>query len=244
MVLYLETVSDANQHRYGADILDRFDITAGRVWFFYSSLEHGRHARQEARAFLKQILADCTGRTAETIEFTENRAGKPSLAPGITDQPIRFNLSHTGDLAVCAVTLAHEIGVDIEHLERPVNLSIADRFFSHQEAEAISRADASLKQPLFFRFWTLKEAYAKATGRGLAIGLDQFSFVLDRPEIQVRFHRSGPGQDHSGHWQFFQFSPVPGYMAAVAVNKKDAPLLTLSVHPFKSRPGPAWHPPP
>lgn len=224
--------------------MDRFDITAGRVWFFYTAIEQKPDARLISYAFLKQILARCTGNRAEAVRFTQNRYGKPELAPGVTDQPVRFNLSHTGDLAVCAVTLAHEIGVDIEHLERPVNLSIADRFFSHQEAEAISRADASLKQPLFFRFWTLKEAYAKATGRGLAIGLDQFSFVLDRPEIQVRFHRPGPGQDHSGHWQFFQFSPVPGYMAAVAVNKKDAPLLTLSVHPFKSRPGPAWHPPP
>jgi 4'-phosphopantetheinyl transferase len=212
--------------------LDRFDITAGRVWFFYTAIKQKRDARLISYAFLKQLLARCTGNRAEAVRFTQNRYGKPELAPGITDQPVRFNLSHTRGLAVCALTLAHEIGVDIEHLERSVNLSIADRFFSHQEAEAISRADASLKQTLFFRFWTLKEAYAKATGRGLAIGLDQFSFVLDRPEIQVRFHRSGSGQDHSGHWQFFQFSPVPGYMAAVAVNKKDAPLLTLSVHPY------------
>ena len=212
--------------------MDRFDITVGRVWFFYTAIKQKRDARLISYAFLKQLLARCTGNRAEAVRFTQNRYGRPELAPGITDLPVRFNLSHTRGLAVCAVTLAHEIGVDIEHLERSVNLSIADRFFSHQEAEAISRADASLKQTLFFRFWTLKEAYAKATGRGLAIGLDQFSFVLDRPEIQVRFHRSGPGQDHSGHWQFFQFSPVPGYMAAVAVNKKDAPLLTLSVHPY------------
>jgi 4'-phosphopantetheinyl transferase len=87
-----------------------------------------------------------------------------------------------------------------------------------------------LKQSLFYRFWTLKEAYAKATGRGLANGLDQFSFVLDRPDIRVIFH--SPGQEDSGHWQFFQFSPVPGYMAAVAVNKKTGPPLTLSVHPW------------
>lgn len=230
--------------------MDRFEITAGRVWFFYTALEQSQQDRLFTKAFLKQILAGCTGCAAETIAFTENRYGKPALAPGITDLPVCFNLSHTRDLVVCAVTLGHQIGVDVEHVQRRVDLSIADRFFSHPEAEAIFRADASLKQTLFFRFWTLKEACAKAIGRGLAIGLDQFSFVLDQPEIEVRFHRSGPGQDHSGnwsgHWQFFQFSPVPGYMAAVAVNKKDAPPLTLSVHPFKfkSRPGPAWHPPP
>lgn len=230
MVLYLEIFSDANEHQFGAEILDRFNVTAGRIWFFYTAIEQKPDARRIADAFLKQVLARCTGNCAEAIRFTQNRYGKPELAPGVTDQPVRFTLSHTGELAVCAVTLAHDIGVDVEHLERPVNLSIANRFFSNQEAEAISRVDASLKQPLFFRFWTLKEAYAKATGRGLAIGLDQFSFVLDRPEIRVMFH--SPDQDDPAFWQFVQFSPVPGYMTAVAVNKKTGPPLTLSVHPW------------
>jgi 4'-phosphopantetheinyl transferase len=251
--------------------LDRWTWIPGQVCFFYTCIgqirdraligslenildeketqkinrlksEKDRHARLTARVFLKQVLAGCTGLAAETIEFTENRYGKPELAPGITDLPVCFNLSHTKDLVVCALTLGHPIGVDIENVHRQVNLSIADRFFSNQEAEVISQADTCLKQSLFFRFWTLKEAYVKATGRGLATGFDPFSFVLDPDEIQVVFHpavQDDPGQDQhgqgdgpaiSGHWQFFQFSPVQGYMAAVAVNKKDGPPLTLSVH--------------
>lgn len=210
--------------------MDRFDITAGRVWFFYTAIGQNRDPRRIAHAFLKQVLARCTGRSAEAVRFTQNRYGRPEPARGVTALPVRFNLSHTGNLAVCAVTIGHDIGVDVEHLERSVNLSIADRFFSNQEADVLSRAEASLKQPLFFRFWTLKEAYAKATGRGLAIGLDQFSFVLDKPEIRVMFHSSG--QDDPAFWQFFQFSPVNGYLAAVAVNKKTGPPLTLSVHPW------------
>ncbi len=192
--------------------------------------EKTRHARLIAHLFLKQVLARCTGSSAEAVRFTQNRYGKPELAPGLTEQPVRFNLSHAGDLVVCAVTLAHDIGVDVEHLERPVNLSIATRFFSNQESEALVHAEASLKQPLFFRFWTLKEAYAKATGRGLGIGLDQFRFVLDPSDIRVVFH--SPGQDDPEFWQFFQFSPVPGYLAAVAIDKRTDPPLTLSVHPW------------
>jgi 4'-phosphopantetheinyl transferase len=222
--------SDANHHQFGADILDRFDITAGRVCVFYTPIDQKRDTCRTAHAFLKQVLARCSGKRAEAVRFTLNRYGKPELAPGVTDQPVRFNLSHTGDLGVCAVTLGHDIGVDVEHLERPVNLSIAKRFFSNQESEALDCVEASLKQPLFFRFWTLKEAYAKATGRGLAIGLDQFSFVLGQPEIRIAFHSFG--QDDPGHWQFFQFSPVSGYLAAVAVNKKTSPPVTLSVHPW------------
>ena len=195
--------------------MDRFEITSGRVLFFYTVIEQKRDPRRVSHAFLKQVLARCTNNRVEALRFTAGRDGKPSLAQGITDLPVCFNLSHTRDLVVCALTLGYDIGVDIEHMRRKVDLSIADRFFSNQEAHAISQAD---------------ESYAKATGRGLAIGLDQFSFVLDRPDIQVRFHRSGPGQDHSGQWQFFQFSPVPEYMAAVAVNKKHSPPLSLSVH--------------
>lgn len=228
MVLYPEIFSDANAHPFGEDILNQFDITAGRAWLFYRAMAQKRDARRIAHDFLKQILARCTGRSAEAVRFTQNRYGRPELAPGVTDQPVRFNLSHTGGLAVCGVTLSHDIGVDVEHLERSVNFSIAERFFSKQEADTVFRADASLKQPLFLRFWTLKEAYAKATGRGLATGLDRFSFVLDRPEIRVMFH--SPGQDDPEFWQFFQFSPKPGYLAAVAVNKKNRPPLTLSVH--------------
>jgi 4'-phosphopantetheinyl transferase len=239
--------------------LDPLSLTPGQIRFFYTRIgpsrdtaqkrslenllnekekqkidrfvfEKDRHARRAARVFLKQILARCIGRDPDAIHFTENRYGKPALAGGITDLPIGFNLSHSGHVVVCALTLTHDIGVDIEDMQRSINLSIADRFFSNQEAQAIARADPSLKQSLFYRFWTLKEAYAKATGRGLANGLDQFSFVLDRPDIRVIFH--SPGQEDSGHWQFFQFSPVPGYMAAVAVNKKTGPPLTLSVHPW------------
>lgn len=210
--------------------MDRFDVTAGRVFVFYTPIDQKRDARRTAHAFLKQVLARCTGNRTEAVRFTQSRYGRPELAPDGTDQPVRFNLSHTGDLAVCAVTLDHDIGVDVEHLERPVNLSIADRFFSKQEADVFSRTEASLKQPLFFRFWTLKEAYAKATGRGLAIGLDQFSFDFDRPEIRIVFH--SPDQDDPEFWQFFQFSPVPGFLGAVAVKKKTGPPLTLSVHPW------------
>lgn len=241
--------------------MDPLSLTPGQIRFFYTRIgqsrdtaqirslenllkekekqkidrcvfEKDRHARRAARVFLKQILARCIGRDPAAIHFTENRYGKPALACGITDLPICFNLSHSGHVVVCALTLTHDIGVDIEDMQRSIDLSIADRFFSNQEAQAIAQAHPSLKQALFFKIWTLKEAYVKATGRGLGTGLDQFSLVLDRPEIQIRFHGSGPGQGHSGGWQFFQFSPVPGYMAAVAVNKKTGPPLTLLVHPW------------
>ena len=239
--------------------MNRVTLTPGQVHFFYTRIgqprntaqmralanllnekekqkinrfvfEKDRHARRAARIFLKQILARYTGRAAQAIQFTENKYGKPELTCGITDLPIRFNLSHSGHVVVCALTLTHDIGVDIEDMKRSIDLSIADRFFSIQEAQAITQADASLKPSLFFKFWTLKEACVKATGKGLSTGLDQFSFVLNSPEIQVVFHQAD--EDRSGHWQFFQFSPVPGYMAAVAVNMKTDLPLTLSVRPW------------
>src|SRR5690606_33310169 len=105
----------------------------------------------------------------------------PDLAPGQTDVPLVFNLSHTDGLIACAVSRGREVGVDVEWLDRRGgDIDVADRFFSRYEVQALYAQPPERRRDRFFRYWTLKESYIKARGMGLALPLDRFSFELDR----------------------------------------------------------------
>ena len=103
--------------------------------------------------------------------------------------PVRFNLSHTDGLAVCAVVLKHDIGVDVEHRQRRVvSENIARRFFSPSEVREFESLPERMQQDRFFQYWTLKESYIKARGMGLSIPLEKFSFhLLKNKPIRISF---------------------------------------------------------
>ena len=94
------------------------------------------------------------------LEYGYGTSGKPYLK----NFPLHFNLSHSGDYVLC-VTDSREVGADIQlHREGDVG-KLAERFFSEEEQEALSRAEE--KRALFFRLWARKEAYGKLTGQGV-----------------------------------------------------------------------------
>ena len=142
---------------------------------------------------------------------------------------LRFNLSNTYGLIACAVTLDRELGVDVEDTERPgETVSIADGFFSRQEIAALRALPPDRQRSRFFDYWTLKEAYIKARGMGLAIPLDQFSFSLDDgPRIGVAFDPA-LGDDAST-WQFEQFALSPRHRTSAAVRRGPGPDLRFVV---------------
>jgi 4'-phosphopantetheinyl transferase len=117
--------------------------------------------------------------------------GKPEIKDNTTG--LRFNLSHNDELIVCAICLNNDIGCDVENLSRKINVNaIAKRFFSTQEAQLIA-ADPGR----FFEYWTLKEAFVKATGLGISQGLETFSFHIRssikqhiNDNIELSFHQN------------------------------------------------------
>jgi len=166
------------------------------------------------RALVRFVLSVVTGLPPGHFQFTENAHGKPALEQGCVSMPIRFNLSHSRGLTACAVALDRAIGVDVEHHQENIDLSLAERYFTLREADYIRERPPEERAAAFFDLWTLKEAYIKARGMGLSIDLDQFGYEIN-PEIRV--HMDSCLEDTPDRWRFFRFSPEADYHAAIAV---------------------------
>lgn len=163
-----------------------------------------------AHGGLRGILAGCLDRRAEDLRFAFGHNGKPYL-PGA---PLYFNLSHSHDWALVAVTRVAEVGADIERI-RPVEPRLAQRFFAPAEAAALARTPEAERAAAFFRCWTRKEAFLKALGEGLARPLNDFE-VEFAAEAPPGLRRVAGDAEEAGRWQFAHLDPAPGYVAAVA----------------------------
>lgn len=190
--------------------------------------EKDRHSCLVTRALLRSVLAASTGQSPERFDFIENRYGKPSLGTDVTGIPLHFNISHTSGITACALTLDREIGIDIEKRDRRIEFDLADRYFAPAEAAHLRSCPPEERRSLFLDYWTLKEAYIKAVGKGLSIELGSFGFDLG-PRINIYF--TGPASNAAGtRWTFFQFSPVAGYKAAIAIPAPPETALKVYIH--------------
>jgi 4'-phosphopantetheinyl transferase len=178
--------------------------------------EHDRHAYRVARALLRTVLAGYLGTSPSALAFSRGAHGRPELE-GRGTPPLRFNLSHAPGLAVLAVTAAGELGVDVEDVERPGEwVGGASSFFAPAEVSALARVPAPRRRERFFELWTLKEAYLKARGTGLALPLDGFAFEMDGPGA-LGFTAPPDIDPAPGAWSFVLLAPGPRHRAAVAL---------------------------
>ena len=169
------------------------------------------------RGLLRSLLQHYTGQPAASWEFQLGPYGRPEADPSAP----RFNLSHTRGTTIIAFTAPGvELGADVEARSRSDHWRLAERFFADDEAQEVRRARVDDKGELFLRFWTLKEAYVKAIGQGISIGLGSFAFTLsDQSPPQVRIDDGS-----SAGWHFYEL-PWPVERAAVAVRCPQRPLL-------------------
>ena len=136
------------------------------------------------RGVLRDILSRYLDMQPQELLFSYGPKDKPGLAPALVERSakalaLRFNLSHSGGLALYAFTYGREVGIDIERL-RPLEDAerIARRFFSAAEVQVFCALPARLRLEGFFNCWCRKEAYIKATGDGLSMPLDRFTVSL------------------------------------------------------------------
>lgn len=193
---------------------------------------HLRHDALITRALVRTALSHYAPIEPEQWQFVSGSHGKPSIAdPGIK---LKFNISHTEDFIICAVTPCFDIGVDVEWLERQSDtLSIADRFFSPDEVSELFSLPEDARHSRFFDYWTLKESYIKACGLGLAIPLDHFSFIIGphpanpaiNNNIQLRF--SPQREDSPENWQSWLFYPCEHYRVALSIQANQSTAFRL-----------------
>jgi 4'-phosphopantetheinyl transferase len=170
-----------------------------------------------ARGSLREILARYVSLPPSLLRFGYNAFGKPELRGQAGPTPIRFNLSHSEDLALYAVAAGREVGVDVEFVREDVACEeVARSFFSGREVETLMVLPRDARKLAFFNCWTRKEAYIKARGAGLSLPLDAFDVSLSPGEPAALMHvRDEPRE--AARWSLRELSPAPGYVAALAV---------------------------
>jgi 4'-phosphopantetheinyl transferase len=161
------------------------------------------------RGILRSILGSYLGIEPQQVLFDYQERGKPVLAATLAHSGLWFNLSHSQGLALCAVNYHHQIGIDLEYIRRMSDVeALAKRFFLPREYDVVRSLSNHQQQEIFFRYWTCKEAYLKATGEGLA----------QLEQIEILLNLSEPAQlKTSENWSLFELTPAQDYLAAVVV---------------------------
>lgn len=190
-------------------------------------------ARREflvGRLIVRRTLSRLGAVAPEDWRFQENEHGRPSVLSPELEADWRFNLSHTRGLVAVATIEGLEIGLDVEAIDRSFDfLPIARRKFSVVEADRVVAAAPVERRELFFRYWTLKEAFIKAKGIGLSLPLDKFSFdFLGDRELEAEFR--DPLVEDPRSWRFAIFSVGTRHRLALAIEAPPEVELELSFH--------------
>ena len=169
--------------------------------------------RGALRILLSRYLSDSAG----AVRFAYEPHGKPTLQSPSVEDSICFNLAHSRDLALLAFSRGQALGIDIEY-QRPMPRAeaLARRFFSKDESDAIQALEPHLRQAAFYRCWTRKEAFIKATGDGFSFPLDRFSVTLAADE-PVRLTAVTGAPEALVAWSMTGFAPSAGYQGALVV---------------------------
>lgn len=179
--------------------------------------EKDRRRYIAARGALRRILSRYLDVDPAQLGFSYTDYGKPALIPPSQLQTLNFNLSHSHQLALIAITDQRQVGIDIEHVRPVPDLGhLAQRFFSAQENAALEALPEEEKLRGFFNCWTRKEAYIKARGQGLSAPLGQFDVSLTPREPARLLNVRGDPQEAT-RWSLLDLTPAPGYVAALAV---------------------------
>jgi len=177
-------------------------------------LDRDRRSYAVSRGALRILLSHYLSIPPGDVRFVYGERGKPFLAGPPLD--LRFNASHSADIAIYSVARGLDLGIDIEKV-RPVQdiEQIARRHFCAEEFIDLLSLPVSERHVAFFRCWTMKEAYIKATGDGLAAPLNCFRVAFN-PADQIGLIHIGGDRDAARSWTLHEIIPADGYVGALA----------------------------
>jgi 4'-phosphopantetheinyl transferase len=207
--------------------LARLDLDADQVGYCASLLSHDEQLRAKrfhferdrgrfivARGILRILLGSHLGITPAKVAFGYTKNGKPFVADHAGQ--IHFNISHSSERALYAISNRCALGVDIEHMNRDIDYAnLAERFFSRREHAELQLIPESDRKRAFFACWTRKEAVIKATGEGLSLPLDQFEVTV-APDAAPRVIDFAGAAQRATHWILYDVNVGDGYIATVA----------------------------
>ncbi len=193
-------------------ILSEDELVRARRFHF----EQHRQRFIAGRGILRSILSRYLNIEPSKINFGYEPRGKPFLDHNFNESNLSFNLSHSQDFALYVMSLNNSIGVDLEYVDSKTDVvSLAQRFFSPSEFAVIESAPQEQQHQLFFRYWTCKEAYLKATGTGLK----------DLEKVEISMTSEQPAKlnipNNSGEWSLLEIQPFSNCAATIAVTGRD-----------------------
>jgi 4'-phosphopantetheinyl transferase len=194
--------------------------------------ESGRRQYALTRALQRHALSSYAPDVAPMEwRFRATSEGRPSLAPPFDRAGLHFNIAHTDGLVTIAVCRHERIGVDVERLGR-APMAVVERYFSAAEAAQLRALPPQVQPRRFVELWTLKEAYLKAVGKGLAGGLGRMSFHF---AAGGRFRFERDDDPDAARWQFRQFDASADHVLALAMlpGVESGPLA-LTVREFQA----------
>ncbi len=224
------------------------EIGAARLSSYPSLLSEAERARHQrfhfevhrklylvSHVLVRTTLSRYVERDPSSWQFEEGEFGRPEIDPRQNAVGLRFNLSHTENLAACVVSRDRDCGVDVERLHRVRDLDgVARRVFTAPEREDLKDRDGDDLQGRFTDYWTLKEAYMKARGKGFQLPPETFTMRIDTETSEsARLEVDDDFDDHPSDWQFdlrgLDFDDPPAYRLGVALRKSGEPVRKLVI---------------
>jgi 4'-phosphopantetheinyl transferase len=206
--------------------LDASPLTVTAAQLFLSDDERERALRLRhhedrtrwitCRATLRLILSRYVGLAPEQLCFSFNGNAKPDLSEQLGEDACNFNMSRSGEFAICAIARGRRVGVDLERIQDEVPYAdIARERFADEEVAMLNSLPMDDQRGAFFQMWTYKEAYVKACGIGFHLAIDRFAILPASPGCAVLSRADGDA--HAERWLLRALALPSGYRGALAV---------------------------
>jgi 4'-phosphopantetheinyl transferase len=180
------------------------------------------------RGILRSLLGKFLNTEPSSIAFSYAKNGKPSIVIP-ADNNLFFNISHSHNRIVLALSYAADLGIDIEFRKELLDIDrLAKNYFSMNENKIFSRLTEQEKSGAFFDCWTRKEAFVKAVGGGLTIPFNSFDVSVESCK-SPKLLRVGGNYTTVEEWQLFNLQMAKGYSGALAIKANNVALHYLNL---------------
>jgi 4'-phosphopantetheinyl transferase len=200
---------------------------------YYRALDRDRFI--VGRGILRMIISAYLALSPRKLRFTYGEYGKPAVSDDQNDRALNFNLSHSAELALYAVTRGRAVGIDIKHIREDfATIEIAERFFSKDEVAEIKSLPMDQRTLGFFNCWSRKESFIKAKGLGVSYPLDRFTVSLT-PGVPPALLKVDDDEREASQWKVYELSPGAGYVAALIIKQPPVTLKRWHFSPLHWR---------